>query len=272
MINYGQLKEANQYQMTPADIEKIVYEYKNGQSREEAAQKLLDAFQPYYRKFLKILKRGICDMSDADTRYFLGLYIDDDETRNKFYSSWNTPWAKKVGNSRTSFLADLCKCIEYEELEQECKVILLMLADRYEQMDRTFLGYVSKVFRYELRRSLEALVTDPLVFLQDYNIPFDEAAMEDSDNADEFYFDEAMTYNEQTFTMDYTELGPDWISGLTCSEAFKNLTSVERKIICYYYLDKMTDQEIADRIGYHRVWVNKCRKVALEKLKSNINM
>jgi RNA polymerase sigma factor (sigma-70 family) len=245
-----------------------VYEYQVKQNP-DAAEKLLKQLEPYYRKFVRLLKRGIYDPSDLDIRLFLGLYIEDPDERKLFYSSWHTNEGHKIGNSRASFLSHVCRYISYEELEQECRLIILVLADRYKKMDSSFLGYLNTAFRFELRRSLEVMAMDPLIFAAQWNISYDDTEYDNPDS-DFTIMDDALIFEEDAFTMDYTELGPTWYQGLTCSEIFKDLSPTDRKILKLYYLDGLSDQEIADRIGLTRSWINQRRREAVNMLKNKM--
>jgi len=258
-------------QLTADEVEELVKDYKDPESDTEAAKKLLNAFYPYHQKFIKIIKRSTCNISDEDSREFIGLFIEDKETKDQFIKNWNTGWAKKVGTSRASFLTELCKNISYEEISQECKLITLKLADRYEDLNRSFLAYISSSFKYELKRSLDELTQDPLVMMQNYNIPYDYHEI-DSMEGSSYIVNENMQYDENAFTMKYEELGPDWIRGITCSREFKDLDLVERKIIKYYYLDDLTDEAIGNEIGYSRQWAHEMRQRTIKKLKEKIVM
>lgn len=250
---------------TSEEIEELVFNYKESGEKQKAAKELLDAFFPLHNKYVKILKKGTCNVTDSDTRGFLHLWIEDTTEKYKFLNNYNTDWARSYGANIASFLTDLCKTLSYDDLYQELRLITLKLADRYEDMGKSFLAYISKSFKYELRRSLKTLIEDPVIYLQNYNMYYDDEDVESGLN-DSFNSDTRLQYNEKAFSMEYKHLGPMWLKGKTCSEKFKELTLVERKIIKMYYLDGLPDKDIAEELGYSRSWVNSLRKDIVEKL------
>ena len=63
-----------------------------------------------------------------------------------------------------------------------------------------------------------------------------------------------------------------WISGLHCSDEFKALDNLERKILIKYYLEDYNDKQIAEIFGLHHNTVNQKRKHALKLIATELKI
>ena len=60
----------------------------------------------------------------------------------------------------------------------------------------------------------------------------------------------------------------NWTSGITCGEAFQQLSSYEREILVLSYAQNKTDSEIANIYGCHRITIIKHKKIAVQKIRN----
>lgn len=63
----------------------------------------------------------------------------------------------------------------------------------------------------------------------------------------------------------------NWTNGITCSEAFQQLSSYEREILVLSYAQNKTDSEIANIYGCHRITIIKHKKIAVQKIRNALN-
>ena len=90
----------------------------------------------------------------------------------------------------------------------------------------------------------------------------DEQPYNDFDEAlEEKYYEDAMGLPDIT-----------WISGMSASDVFENLTPIERKMLVKYYLEDWNDRQISEEFGIHINTVNQIRRSAIEKLAQKLNI
>ena len=73
---------------------------------------------------------------------------------------------------------------------------------------------------------------------------------------------------EEDYCEDYNTGMPnlEWILGNECSEFFKDLEIIERKILIKYYLEEWNDRQIGEEFGIHINTVNQRRRSAVKKI------
>jgi RNA polymerase sigma factor (sigma-70 family) len=168
--------------------------------------------------------------------------------------------------------------------------------DKYHKENGTFHMYVSKCFHFEAKRFLDKLIEDPVI---NHTVPL----LNDRDNLDtdckieqhvitddkaEYDFnkmiDNASRYimirdsdklvfkeQEEIEYNDIESLNFNWTNGITCSEIFKDLTSLEREIIVLVYIKRMTVRKISEIYNMNKSDINKIKNSAIEKLKASLN-
>jgi RNA polymerase sigma factor (sigma-70 family) len=241
------------------ECEEIVQAYRS--TRNDAdSQRLIDAFEGYIVKFYNLIRWGRVAIADRDIREFLKLYMKSEYSRKHIHKYSHMATIRQDIYSIAESIKNLLKTYENEELMNEIYTAFLTMATRYKSPDGKprFHDYILKAFHYQLRRQLQILVEDPIVFNTVQNINFHE----DHNNLDH-YEDTAACY---TIEDDMEEFNDNWILGYTSDENYKNLSVMERKIIKMYYLDEMSDQEIADGLGICRATVNRRRNKAVKNL------
>jgi RNA polymerase sigma factor (sigma-70 family) len=66
------------------------------------------------------------------------------------------------------------------------------------------------------------------------------------------------------------ELDHNWISGDTCGEPFSCLTALERKLLVLVYIEKKTQEEIAQEMRYHFSSIKRKKNSILKKLETRM--
>lgn len=173
----------------------------------------------------------------------------------------------------------------------------------------TFHIYVQKCFCYEAFRYLKELSKDPIIFSaesilsieQDCQSPSPQAGVDSQrGNSNPYEAEislkhdtsqkiikkkideidrEAAIENSSTITLkendldltDESSLNFNWINGVTCGDAFKNLTSMEREILILSYLKNKTDSEIGMLYGCSRFAIMRYRNKAISKIQESLD-
>lgn len=260
-------KESNSKpKLTYQECDELVKRYRDHHDTEAAAG-LLDAFEGYAVKFYNIIRWGKIQIQDRDVREFIKLYMKNEYTRKHIHQYKRMPVVQQEIYSVGESIRQLCVPYEDDELMNEINVALLTMAKRYQSPDGNprFHSYILTAFHYQLRRQLQTLVSDPIVFKMAHNIRFHDDNFETDENG----FDmDGFEDTTPTFTIEdnLDSVNENWVLGYTAGEEYRHLSVMERKIIKMYYLDEMSDQDIADTIGTCRATVNRRRNKAVETL------
>lgn len=231
----------------------------------KAAARILDKFSPLLKKYTTLLKSGQIDWNDKEMKLFISNFIDDTslqralqrkkqkaEYRSQIYASFN-------------FVKETYGELPEEEILLDLQTLILTMAQRYKQVGRNFCSYIYNCFRFEVARHINKFIRNPL------NISYKNLAYEDCINGESDYNIE-QSY-EDNYYEDLTGIpNSSWILGENCSEAFANLTPLDRKILVKYYLEEWKDKQIADHFGMHINTVNQRRRSAAKKIAQNINI
>ncbi len=257
---------------TYEETEALVLAYQENKSG--AAEQLLIAFKEYMAQFVNLIKKGTISASRRGQRQFISLYISNPLTRANLHRFRRSRFAHneiyKITNSIKGFFSKY----SYEEIIQETALALLTLAKRYKSPDGKprFHYYVDKTFAYQLHRQLRTLISDPVVFQAKNNQSFDSD--EDADYLSQ-YIESDMDHSDEWIASmeassiedDMDEINDNWVNGLTCSDSFHTLSIFDRKIIKLYYIDELTDQQIANILGTCRATINRRRLATIAKLR-----
>jgi hypothetical protein len=246
-------------------IDELVIRYQDNEGREEAATELLEAFKPYLTKYFRIIRSGILNLKDIDTRKFISLFIADGRIRRALCRKRLSGDVKNAAFSAAHLICSSFELTSSEDIQQQLSCILLVLANRYLQKRKrlTFAGYVFNAFRFELYRTVEVHTTDPLTYASSLIITYNDGEFieETTDFAISTEFLQA-----RYIAIPDEELDTNWIYGLTCHDWFLEFTPLERLILRMSYVDGLSDMEISKRTGYHINTINRRRNAAKKEL------
>jgi DNA-directed RNA polymerase specialized sigma24 family protein len=234
----------------------------------DAAEQLMNSFEGYLMKYYNVIRKGKVDMTQRYIREFVKLYMKNEYCRRHIHQFGRMPIVKKEIYSVTDSIKKLCEPYSDDELWNELYVALLTMAKRYQSPDGKprFHHYILRAFHYQLRRQLQTLVSDPIVFKMASNVLYF-----DEDHEDDGYvtFDaDSMEDQTPTFTIEeeMDGINDNWILGLTTEPEYSEFTIMERKIIKLYYVDELSDQAIADQLGVCRATINRRRNRVKDSL------
>lgn len=247
--------------LTYEELELIVQAHREGD--EAATLRLINGFYAYMNRFKKLIVGGQADIADKELRGFVGLFMSKERAaslhqfrrnKNSLYEMYKT-----VG-----IIQDLFKPFHADEIEHELIATLLILAKRYKSHGNYFHTYIQRAYRFQLQRQLKSLVDSQLITT---SLPyFDESYQDESGD-----FSEEIIENKHFFINEpLDDINENWINGLTASDTFHPLTKTQRRILKLYYMDDLTDDEIADKLGICRATANRRRKRAVATIEKEL--
>lgn len=254
--------------ITYEELDRIVQEYKDG--KPGSAEALLESYKGFLAIYKNLLCGGIIYPGHTRMRHFIGLFIMRYNIRKSLDRYNYMPNIKQAIYSTAKMISNLCRHLTKAEIENELSMILLDMAKRYHKKKYpTFHLYVEKAFNYRLKKRIEELSNDPLV-RSDWLTYIDEQYENEStsnlietDTVLESIQESIDKKNADTLTVVGSGLNLNWINGVTATGIFKMLSSLERRILIMYYIEKKSDEEIARELGYTaRETINRKRNKA----------
>jgi len=245
-------------------VDELVQKYQDGDR--DAAEELIRQLAPYMIKFFKILRLGIIDLSDRDSRRFISLFIEKPDIRAKLKKAFQSSDARNEAYQAALMVQSMCSEIPSEDIIQELIVVLLTLAKRFTKHRKkvNFCGYLYNSYRFELGRRIKSITADPLAHRSDFNVSYNDGEYL---NKEDLIEDNARVFINEPLMILEDELGNSWVRGLTCGEEFSRLTQLQRIILKMHYIDGEGDTAIAERLGLHRNTVRSQRVRAEELLR-----
>jgi RNA polymerase sigma factor (sigma-70 family) len=244
-------------------IDQLVFDYQKGDT--SAGEELLELFDPYIKKYWKIIKDGMVNLSDKDTKRFISLFMKDEENRRLTKKRYHSGETKSAIDLTASRLSATCRSIPAEDMMQELITIFLLIAKRYKKRrgKANFCGYLYNVYKYEVYRRIVSMTSDPLVHRIDLNESYNDLCCM---NEEEQILNEPAIYTDEILMVLDEQLGNNWVRGLTCGEAFEILDPTERLILKLKYVERLTDIEIGRMMGVHRNTIRLQREKAIDTI------
>lgn len=249
-------------------IERLVEKFQAGSS--EAGLEILQLFgfhpeaeqlSAYLKKYFNLLRYGVINFRDRDTRGFIRLFISDTDINRALKPSYQYADTKKAARKTVQMINDRLSYLNDTELIHDLCLILLHLAKRYQKKGRkkNFCGYLYTSYRFYLYHHFRYLFKDLS------HSPFIEPLKDVIDENSEIRLEDKW-YLDLYFEKESQELGINWIMGKTASFPFNQLTPFERTILSLHDDKRMTYEEVGYQMGYHRDTIWSKRKQIKEKL------
>ena len=237
-------------------------EIENGKT---AAGLILEKFSPLIKKYISLLCSGQIDWNDKEMKLFVCNFIDNYELQKALQRKKQKADYRSQIYLSFNFIKETYGALGHVELSLELQTLVLVMARRYQQVGRNFCSYIYNCFKFEVARHIKRFLKNP-INISYKNLPYEDYINGETDyNIEDSYED---NYYENTIGIPNTA----WMQGENCSEAFSNLTPLDRKILVKYYLEEWKDKQIADHFGMHINTVNQRRRSAAKKIAGNINI
>lgn len=230
-----------------------------------AADKLLEKFSPLFKKYTTLIKTSQIDWDDPETKSFVSLFIDEYELQKALQRKKQNSFQRNAIYMKFNFVKETYGELSEEEILTDLQSSLLTLAKRYQSMGKNFCSYVYNAFKFEVGRQIQSFIENPL------NIPYKKVAYEDFTNG-EIDNNIEQSY-EDTYYEDLTGIpNSAWMLGENCSDIFKSLSPLDKKILVKYYLEEWNDKQIAEEFGMHINTVNQRRRCSAKQLAVELDL
>lgn len=257
-------------------VESLVMEFKKQflpectveqeEKSKKAGENLLNSFYPLIRKYTLLLKTGQIDFKDKEQKSFISLFINEIELKRALGRKKQTAGIRERIYYKFNFIKETYGSTDEKDIIIDLQMLVLNLAKRYKQKNKNFCGYLFNTYKYEVFRHIQSFTMNPLN-ISYRNIGYEDYMKTTTEEAIEEDTFENSKYEDNVGIPDF-----EWVSGETCSDKFKELTPIERKIIIKYYMEECNDRQIADELGIHINTVNQKRRQATEKLANVFGM
>jgi len=228
------------------DINSLVERYQKGDNT--AAEELIEAFTPLFYKYLRILSNEEIDLTDPNSAKFASLFISNKTVRKDLLRGKHSNEVKTAVMQAMSIVHHLSSGLTLEDLQQEMIAILLECARRYKkEVNESFSAYFNIVLCYKLRNFIINYISDPA------------CAPLDLETVENLIFEEKPTDNLYT---------ADWVSGLTASPPFDELTPVDRVLVLKKFEEGKTLKQVGREMGYSKSGLWKRLRKIKEKVKA----
>lgn len=229
----------------------------------KAADEILSRFNPLIKKYLVLIKTGKIIWKDVEMKSFISNFIDKKYLLQSLNRKCQISSHRDAIYKKFEFIVETYGSLPEEDIIIDLQSLLLLKAKNYKPMGKNFCSYLYNSYKYEVARHIKKFIQNPL------NVSYKNMPYEDFLNGE----------NEPSYEEDYDEFNTgtpthSWICGDDCSDIFKSLSVLDRKILVKYYLDEWNDNQIANHFGMHINTVNQRRRNASKKIAnlSNINL
>lgn len=255
------------------EIDDLIFEYQKAfedPSPEQkiksdaASEELLRRFYPLFKKYLTLLTTGQINFNNQEQRLFVYLFMDAPNLKYALLTGKNLDRnTKQIIFQKFNFIRETYGHLTEDEILTDLHYLFFILAKRYKKAERSFCCYVYNAIRYEVARYIQKFTRNPLN-IHYRNVSFDDC--EDNNNKELSHNNDFEGLEDRIYLNDKGMPDTTWIQGLNCSDLFKTLTPLERKLIVKYYLEKYNDKQISDTYGVHLNTCNTKRHNAVMKL------
>lgn len=245
-------------------IDELVFAYQDGDA--QAGEEILrlfgahpdDGLRMLPGKTYHLLRHGRMDYSDKQMRWLISTYMQEGVSQHMtpFYQYHET---KAAARRTIDYLnTRLRRAVTDEQLAQDLRLALLKKASLYQKSRKRvwFPGYLKTTYLMTVKHMIDPYINGRDWYTNDrwQAVRYDDEAMHDP------AADMPLPEEVPMMTRDLDdELGNAWFRGISCGAVFASLTPLERRILKWNYVDRLSDRIIAERVGMHRNTVTRTR-------------
>lgn len=251
-------EEENQLRL---EVDKAVKAYQAGAP--EAGARLLELFDGFLGRFRKMLNQGVWDPTDVVSKAFIRLFISSADmemawTNSEQVEEGDAPGFRMAAENALAKLRRHLYLYDEEDINHELALALLEMAKRYTSNDGNprFHNFVAKAYHFYAAQHINKMTGNSL------SLSGDPCDYLDDEDAESLSREETLLPGPE-----HQELTEAWVRGETCSEIFRELSSIDRKILALAYEEKWRDYQIAELLGFKREEVTRRRKEAIQTLR-----
>lgn len=239
--------------------DELLVDYQNGKGSEG----LIQYFDSFLNSYVDFIQKGFILLEKAHLRYFISLFIKDEETRSHIKANKGvTPHDWDIIKSVIRYLKSYFLFYNDEDTFNELLIPFLTLAKRFEIEKVHFDQYVYFHYNLEITHYLRGITRDP----NDYAERIATYNGEHKHIMDiQLLEKQGRIIQDQYFDIDIHDYrfmgGDEEFSGI-----FSKMTNIQRRILVYYYIDNLNDREISEKLGMHKRSVYRVRNKAITEL------
>lgn len=251
-------------------IEQMILTYKNKYqdnctdeqiaAADEAMSQIVKEFMPLFKKYMIMLKTGYINFYDLESKRFVANFIGDQTLKNSMFLPKISSATQNSVSYAFAFVRETYGQLDEDEIMADLQAMFMKLAHRYKPMNRSFCAYVYKAYAYEVARYVKAFIRNPV------NIPYRIFNYEDYMTGIEEPVTEDNPFEDKLFQNHLGLPSLSWITGENCSTEFKDLSRLERSILVRYYMEDLTEKDIAQELQVPVAYVTAKRHSALQKV------
>jgi hypothetical protein len=255
------------YKLPEEEIQILVAKAKKGDSIAQA--QLLEIFNNFITKYVSLLYKGKFDLHDYDIRRFISIFVPDKGTQIRLkYNKINHQTFKEVNKVVSGINFIVKRYGDEEDVRQTVQMSFLYCVNKYERRGSIpFSGFIYNYMFFILQKNVKDFLIDQL---GRHSFPlYSDDSVSSSYNADG---SDANSINVAPITPALEDLlGPEeideyWVLGDTAMFPFDKLTTHQRQLLKWRYIDGIKASQIAIKTTEHP---NTCR-AQLQEIRTEI--
>lgn len=256
------------YDVPEEEIQRIISAAQGGSTKDQ--EFLFLVFSNFLEKYVKMLSTGFYDLRDYDVKQFVYLFIGDKALRFKIRNEQlNFKAYKEVSNVIKGIVYMVKRYNDEGDVRQTVQLTFLQCVLHYKRRGEIpFSGYLYRYFFYSLKKNVDALLIDQNG-LNSFPLITDDSVGSSFESPDPTAIFESAVPTSPTVEdmMTIENIDEYWVLGETCSYPFNQLSSHERQLLKWRFVDGLRPNKIAEKTSDHP---NTCRqhiKVIIERVK-----
>lgn len=246
------------YQLPEEELQKLIALAQKGHGPSQA--ELLKVFNNFLTKYVTMLFYGKYNTGDYDIRRFSALFVKDPIIRRSLLRN-------KLNDYGYKHVQECMRGVQYmtqrygdeEDVRQTVSLTFIQCVNRYKPAQSKikpdevvpFKGFIYSYFFYLLKKNVDALLIDQLG-----RKTFPLLADDDFNGEDDGDGEKVQGFTAPPEPGVEEVLGPDevdelWVAGDTTMWPFSELSTQERQLIKWRYVDGYRSSEIAEKITEH---------------------
>lgn len=259
-ITKPQYEPTEEQKQSYRQVEEWIVQYQGGDK--SISEILINNFEGYLVRYYQILCHGNIDDRDYRSREFIACFIGSPRRRSTLFAP--TAIAKTDLDSTSKLLKTQLSSYDTEEIWNTIVMSFLELAMNHEaNLDAPcFHNYVVKMYHNVLAKNVQDMAKDPLVYSS--SVRFVDNLQIGEDGSEIWITENVPDTHEEI--EEINEI--DWIFGQQKLGIFQYLSSLERQVIIWRYVDKINLKAIGDYIGVQQFDVQNMIKQIKSKLRA----
>ena len=216
-----------------------------------AQEKILELFDSYLEKYTNLFSGVGIDLSNYDTRGFLGMFLTG---RSKSTANLS---AQKV------YIVKVMRRFTREDIKAEMTLLFLIVLQKYRIVEGVnALNPLTRIFRWRVKDWFNKIVKDPLFKTV-------EPKLEEDSQFNLETFIDLNFYEEPSFEEVEVRMDLQWVLSPQ-QNIYKSLTRYERYLISLVYQDHLSIVQVAEKLQRDKDTIKRHLRAALKKLEDRM--